>query len=509
MAKKPALDPANLPDDPKVLRELLVQLLGEIQSRDEKIEKLTYWINELRQRQFGRRSESTVQENQRLLDFIIEGVAARKPEPKPEPPPGPEKKGHGRARLPKSLLRNEIVHDLPKGERRCGCCGKGLVVIGRVATEQVEYVPASLHVKRDVRLKYGCPDEECRGTVRLAELPPRPVPKCKAAEGMLAFIIHNKFGLHLPWYRQEEMLGLLGLPAPRSTLWNWTQGAAKALEPLYDAMKKAVQAAAIIETDETPVRLWDREHKVMKQGRQWVYIDKNHTVFEFTPDRKAKHPKAFLANSRGFLLSDAYSGFRSIAKASGKLINVFCWAHARRLFWKARDTDAQRAATGLAYIKALYKVEAEVRGESPSKVKAYRQRRAKPILDQFHGWLAEQGLAVLPKSPMGKAIAYALSNWPELGRYLEDGRLRIDNNRSEQQLRPIAVGRKNWLRHQAETGGKVAAILSSLVASCRRHKKNPFEYLRDVLSRIATHPAADILALSPARWKPPPKPDST
>jgi transposase len=499
------LDPASLPDDPKLLRELLVSLVCQLKERDEKIQKLTYWLNELKQRQFGRRSESQIDENQKLLSFLIEGVAALKPEPKAAPPPtDPGKKGHGRARLPKSLLRDLVTYDLPKKEQRCDCCGKRLVVIGQTASEQVEYRPASLHVKRDVRLKYACADAECRGTVRLAELPPRPVPKCKAAEGMLAYIIHNKFGLHLPWYRQEEMLANLGLPTSRSTLWGWTRGAAEAFKPLYEAMKKKVQSSGIVETDETPVRLWDREHQVMKQGRQWVYIDKDHTVFEFTPDRKAKHPKTFLANTKGYLLSDAYAGYRSIAEESGTLINVFCWAHSRRLFWKAKDTDAQRSAVGLTYVQALYKVETEARGLSPAKVKALRKKKAKPILDKMHGWLTEQGLVVLPKSPIGKAIAYALRNWKELCRYLEDGRLRIDNNRSEQQLRPIAVGRKNWLRHDAESGGKVAAILSSLIASCRRHKKNPFEYLRDVLSRIATHPAKRILDLSPARWKPRP-----
>jgi hypothetical protein len=163
----------------------------------------------------------------------------------------------------------------------------------------------------------------------------------------------------------------------------------------------------------------------------------------------------------------------------------------------------------MTYIQALYKVEAAAKGKKPSRVKAIRKRQAKPILEKFHGWLAEQGLVVMPKSPIGRAIAYALKNWTELQRYLEDGRLRIDNNRSEQQLRPIAIGRKNWLRHDAESGGQVAAILSSLIASCRRHKKNPFDYLRDVLSRIATHPAKKIRDLTPVRWKPPPKPDTS
>jgi transposase len=322
-------DPASLPDDPKLLREMLLLLMGQLKEKDERIEKLTFWVKEFRQRQFGRKSESITEENQQLMNFLIEGVAARKPEPRPEapPPPAPEKKGHGRARIPKELLRDVVVHDVPKKDQRCTCCRKKLVLIGEVATEQVEYEPASVHVKKDVRLKYGCPDEECRGTIVLAELPPRPVPKCKAAEGMLAFVVMNKYGHHLPLFRQEEILANHGFPVQRSTLWEWVRGAAEALEPVYTAMKKMVQGSPVIETDETPVALWDPERKVLKKGRQWVYNTPAHTVFEFSRDRKKEHPKAFLADSKGYLLSDAYAGYRSIAKESGNLVNVFCWAH--------------------------------------------------------------------------------------------------------------------------------------------------------------------------------------
>ena len=156
----------------------------------------------------------------------------------------------------------------------------------------------------------------------------------------------------------------------------------------------------------------------------------------------------------------------------------------------------------MAYIKALYRVEIEGKGMTPSKLKRLRRAKSAPILEEFKKWIQEQGQMVLPKSPIGKAMAYTTNNWKELLRFLEDGRIRLDNNISEQQLRPIAVGRKNWQRYQSERGGKAAAILSSLIASCRRHRKNPFEYLKDVLERIATHPAKDILELTPARWQP-------
>jgi transposase len=508
MSPSPPFDPAKLPDDPKVLREALVQALELLKEKNQRIETMGAWIQELRVRLFGRKSETLSQENQRLLSFLVEGVAARKPEPLPEPPPpppAPERKGHGRAKIPDNLLRDIIVYDVPKKERRCQGCRKELVPIGQVTTEQVEYEPSSVHVKKRIRMKYACPDCECRGSVVLADLPPQAVPKSKAAEGMLAFVATAKLGLHLPLYRLEEFLANHGFPVYRSTLWEWEKGVAEAMEPVVKVMKGEIQGSPVIETDETPVPLRDQERGGMKQGRQWTYLNDEHTVYEFSPDRKREHPAAFLANSKGTILSDAYTGYRSIARESaGRLINAFCMAHLRRMFWKALGTDPQRALVGMAYIRALYVVEHEGDGLSPAKLRKLRQRESKPIFEKFKGWLDEQGPAVLPKSPIGKAIAYALKNWTELGRFLEDGRIRIDNNRSENQLRPIAVGRKAWLRHETEKGGRVAAILSSLVASCRRHGKNPFEYFRDVLRRLPTHPARKILDLTPARWKPKP-----
>jgi transposase len=502
------LDPASLPDDPAVLRAMLLEALGQLKEKDQRIETLTFWVKEFRQRQFGRKSETLTDDNQKLLNFIVEGMAARKPEPKPEPPPpppAPEKKGHGRARIPKNLLRDIVVHDVPKKDQRCACCRKSLVVIGEVATEQVEFVPASVHVKRHVRLKYGCPDPECRGTVVLADLPPQPVPKSKAGAGMLAYVVWSKYGGHKPLYRLEEELANQGFPVHRSTMWEWAQGTAMAMEPVYTAMKEDVQGSEVVETDETPVPLWDQEHGVLRQGRQWVYNNGEHTVYDFSPDRKHTHPAAFLANTKGTLLSDAYAGYKTITRESqGRLTNAFCMAHLRRMFWKAIDTDRERALVGMAYIRALYDVEDEGKGLPPSKLKDLRQRKSQPVLEKFKGWLDEQGLAILPKSPIGRAVAYAVKNWTELTRFAEDGRLRIDNNRSELQMRPIAMGRRNWLRYESERGGRVGAILTSLIASCRRHKKNPFEYLRDVLRRLPTYPASKIRDLTPARWKPAP-----
>lgn len=344
----------------------------------------------------------------------------------------------------------------------------------------------------------------------LAELPPSAVPKCKAAPGFLGYLGMAKYGWHLPLHRLMEYFANQGFPVHKSTLWEWIRATAKALEPIYDRMKKELLESDIIASDETPVRLWNRAEKKMRTGRQWTYLDQNHTLFEFTPDRKSKWAKAFLADLEGYLLTDAYGGYRKIAAASnGKILNVFCWAHSRRQFWKARESDKERSTLAIAFIKTLYRIEDEADEAKlpPAKRKELRQKKSKPIVEQFKAWLEEQGLVVLPKSAIGKAMAYARRNWTELTRFLDDGRLRLDNNISEQQLRPIAVGRKNWLRYESERGGKAAAILGSLIASCRRHRKNPLLYLCDVLRRIATCPVSKVRDLVPCRWKP--KPDTS
>lgn len=325
---------------------------------------------------------------------------------------------------------------------------------------------------------------------------------------MLAFVVTSKGAWHQPLYRQEEMLANQGFPVLRTTLWEWYRAVAAAMAPVYAAMVEDVQGSKVVETDETPVRLWDKKLKRLTRGRQWTYLNDEHTVFDFSPDRKKKHPEKFLRNTKGTILSDAYTGYRSIAEASGgRLTNAFCVAHLRRMFWKAQGADRERSLVAMAYIKALYAVERDGKGLRPGKLAKLRARESEPVLAKFKAWLDEQWPMVLPRSPIGKAMKYAQKNWKELTRFADDGRIRIDNNRSENQLRPIAVGRKNWLRYQSERGGEVGAVIASLVASCRRHGVNPFEYFRDVLRRIATHPMRKILDLTPARWKP--KPDSS
>lgn len=508
MGEKP-LAPESLPDDPKVLRDLILELIKQNKSLQDQNSLLVQCVKELRQWRFGKKKESGGNQFQQELDFIIEGMAAKKPipveKPDPDPAPPPEsRKGHGRSPIPDHLFREVNVHDVPESDRRCKCCGKELVFIGEEVSERVEYVPASVYARRKVRRKYGCPDTQCRGDIVVAENPPEAVPKCKAAEGMLAFVAWRKYGAHEPLYRLEEHLRNHGFEVNRSTLWEWTKGTAEAVKPIYDFMAKDVKSSDVIGSDDSPVPLWDDEHGVLKQGRQWVYNNDEHTVYEHTENRRMEHPERFLEDAEGTVISDAYSGYRSIARASkGRLINAFCMAHARRKFWNALDTDKQRAQVALAYIRSLYKVEKKAKEMEPEDRKALRQKESVPILRNFKEWMGEQGLMVLPKSPIGKALAYTLNNWAELNVFVNDGNVSIDNNQSERDMRRWALGRKNWLRFHSKRGGQVGAILASLIESCRRHNKNPYEYLRDVLLRLPTHKASKIQELTPAHWTPP------
>ena len=240
-----------------------------------------------------------------------------------------------------------------------------------------------------------------------------------------------------------------------------------------------------------------------RQGRLWVYLgDRDHpyTVFDYTPNRTRDGPATFLADYKGYLQADAFSGYDGIY-AGGDVIEVACWAHARRKFHDARTTDRERAHAALAFIRHLYAVERQARELEPEQRRKLRQERSGPLLDRFREWLDAQALAVLPQSPMGQAVGYTLGQWTALCRYLDDGDLAIDNNPAERQLRAVAVGRKNWLFVGSDRGGRRAAIAYSIIATCKRHEVDPFAYLRDVLDRVATHPSSGIGVILPPNWK--------
>jgi len=517
------VDLSTLPEDVSLLHQMIQELVDLLRDKDRRIGHLEHRLGQLLRRLYGRRSEkidpSQLALFQELIDEAIESGPAA-PEA-PAEPAEPRRRGHGRRKLPEDLPRKREVHDVPPEEKICSCCGKEKELIGEEVCEQLEYVPASVYVRQIVRLKYAC--RHCEEGVVTADKPREPIEKGLPGPGMLAHVITSKYCDHLPLHRQEGIFRRFGLHLPRSTLCGWMGQAAVLLTPLYDVAVAEVLDSKAIGTDDTPVKVQDPEREgMLRTGRIWVYVgDETHpyTVYDYTTSRSRDGPVAFLGEYEGYLQADAFAGYDGIY-AGQTVRELLCWAHARRKFYDARDSDAERSLVALGYIRSLYKVEArakelfaaqgDVEGAEALSAIRLRLRREEsvPILEKFEQWMREQtsgtaaGGVVLPKSPMGTAIGYCLSNWEALKRYTQDGDLAIDNNAAERALRGIAVGRKNWLFFGSDNGGRTAAVLFSLVASAKRHGLDPFAYLRDVIGRISDHPARRIADLLPDRWKP-------
>ena len=293
----------------------------------------------------------------------------------------------------------------------------------------------------------------------------------------------------------------------RSTMCDWLGRCAELVSPLYDLMKEQVLASHAIQTDDTPVAVLDPDLPRTRLGRIWTYVgDARHpfTVYDYTPTRRQEGPLEFLKSFRGHLQADAYSGYEALYEdREHAIIEIACWAHARRKFYEAQTSDPMRSMIVLAYIRLLYDGEREAREQELDAAgrRALRQAKAVPILNDLRAYLENERSKVLPKSPEGQAISYALSNWQALCRYCEDGNLQIDNNGAERSLRGIAVGRKNWMFYGSDKGGATAAVLSSFVATCKRLGIDPFLYLRDIFERISSHPNHQLSQLLPDHWK--------
>jgi transposase len=500
---------------------MIVQLLHEHQRKDRTIERLEYRLQEVLRRLYGRSSEKIDPKQLTLFTELLaqlkgEGPAEPESVETPTPKPSTPSKGHGRRKLPADLPRQRVVHDLPEVEKACPCCGQMRQVIGEEVSEQLDYEPAKVTVIEHVRLKYACRSCEAKAEspqITTAEKPLMPIEKGLAAPGLLAYVIVSKWGDHLPLYRLERILERHGIEIARSTMCDWAAQSAAALKPLYDLMTECILRSKVLHTDDTPVDVLDRRLSQARTGRFWVYLgDDGHPydVFTYTPTRSRDGPRIFLAGwGQGdprFLQADAFGGYDGIyaGEVGGRIIEVACWAHARRKFRDAQQSDGAASAQALASIRLLYDVEDQAKDLTAAERARLRQASALPRLVQFKAWLesqqAERGGPVLPKSPMGEAIQYALNQWAALTVYVTDGDLAIDNNASERALRRIAIGRKNWMFCGSDNGGATAAVLFSLIATCQRHRVDPFAYLRDVLTRIAAHPMNHLADLLPDQW---------
>ena len=342
-----------------------------------------------------------------------------------------------------------------------------------------------------------------------APKPAMPIAKGLPGPGLLAHLIVSKCVDHLPLHRLERVYQRQGLFLHRSTLCDWMASCADLLRPLYDLMVGAVLQSRVIHTDDTPVKLQELITHHLSTARLWAYLgDAAHpyNAFDFTVNHKRDGPQRFLANYRGYLQADAFSGYDGLylpepRTAQARIIEVACNAHARRKFYEARGSDALRSHEALAYYRQLYELERAATDFSDAQRLQMRQDLALPILVQFHAWLTAQRPVVLPKSPMGEAIGYALNNWTALVRYAEAGFLAIDNNAAEREMKRIAIGRKNWLTVGSPRGGQTAAVLFSFTSTCQRLGVEPWAYLRDVLTRLPTTPAGQLGDLLPDRWQ--------
>jgi transposase len=499
------IDPNHLPKDPDALQRMVMGLVEQLAAQQRELRQVQHLLEQLLRWRYGQKRER-IDENQLFL-FAASVICRATPRPEPTPPAAPKsarrKKGHGRRPLPTSLQRRRVVYDLGEQERQCPHCQCELRPIGEEISERLEYVPASCHVIEEACRKYACP----RGcTVVTASKPAAPIEKGRAGAGLLAHIAVSKFGDHLPLHRQEGILQRQGVQLSRKTMCDWMRQCAELVSPLYEYMKQRVLSSKVLQTDDTPVAVLDPALPRTRTGRIWTYVgnpDHPYTIYDYTPNRSRDGPDAFLKHFRGYLQADAFSGYDHFyVETERGVVEVGCWAHSRRRFFEAQSSDVMRSTVMLAYIRLLYDVEREARDRklNADGRLALRQARSLPILADIKAYLEAERPNVLPKSPEGQAIAYTLSNWEALVRYCSDSDLAIDNNGAERSLRGIVVGRRNWMFYGSDNGGRTAAVLTSLIATCKRLRIDPFAYLRDIFTRISTHQQNQLDELLPDRW---------
>jgi len=497
----------------------IAELAATVTDLHRQLEQQRHQLDGLLRRLYGQKRER-FDPNQMLFDEMLVGVleghaAAGAPAPAPAIPVAAHERrgGHGRVQIPEHLERQVIEIDLPEEQKICPRTGQPMVCIGYEETLKLEFVPGRMQVNAYRRLKYASPDTPLAG-VRLPALPYFPIAKCKADTGLLAFVLVSKYDDALPLNRQQRIWEREGIDLSRSTLDDWTLASAEVLAALLPALKRELLACHVIGTDDTPVDMQEPGRGQALVTRMWAYLGYREpapplAVFEFTRDRTKERPLQFLGDYRGKVQADAYSGYDTLFRREG-LMEVGCWSHARRYFHDARDSAPREATAVLAEVRRLFAIEAELNaaGAGPPQRLERRQDQSRPIVETLFETIACMQAEALPQSPLAQACTYALNQQLPLRRYLEDGRLRMDNNPVELLMRKVALGRKNWLFFGSERGGRAAAVILSLLQTCLFSKINPWLYFQDVLRRLPMQPEEKLAELLPHRWTPgPPLPD--
>ncbi len=527
------LDPATLPRKVVALRDLLLQREAEhaaeaqqqtselerqaaelqaarngLQEQVLRNEQLKVRLARLLRERFGASSEKlrgAIEQLELVLEDLEEQLAETAPPPPEQPAPSPEhhtmRRKPVRKPLPPGLPRETVQHPAP-----CACpqCGGALRPLGEDVTEVLEYVPGAFHVIRHVRPKLSCRACEC---IAQAPAPELPIQRGLAGPGLLAHVLVAKYCDHLPLYRQAEIYARDGIDLDRSTMADWVGQTATLMRPLVDAVGAHVMAAERVHADDTTVPVLDPGRGKTKTGRLWCYVRDDRpfggevppaVLYRYSPDRKGEHPRAHLAPFHGILQADGYAGYAGLYDRG--VTEAACWAHVRRKFFDVHAaTQSPLAHDALQRIAGLYAVETTIRGRPPEVRLRVRQAQSAPLFGGLKDWMDQTLARVSGKTDLAKAIRYALARWDALTLVLRDGRACLDNNAAEREMRPMTLGRKNWLFAGSDAGGERAAAIYTLTETAKLNMLDPEDYLRQVLRRIAEHPVKRVHELLP--WK--------
>jgi transposase len=502
------VDLKNLPDDASLPKDIVLSLVDELEVKyQEKIHYLEEQLRLFKNELFGRSSEkrhephpdqvplfdgdddNTAGDTQTSEDTIVIAAHARRK--------------RGRKALPEDLPRIDVVHDLSEEEKQCGC-GQLKSCIGEEISEKLDYIPARLQVERHIRLKYAC--KSCEGveddgpTVMIAPPSVQLIPKSNSTAGLLAHIAVSKFADGLPLYRQHKIFGRLGIDLPRAVMAKWMVQSALHCAELIDLLRAEIRSGPLIGIDETPLQVLNEAGRDnTTKSYMWVYRggapDRPTLLYQYQRTRSGRVALEFLNDYHGYIQSDDFSGYDHLDQNSN-IVHLGCWAHARRKFVKVvkvrkkhrskRDNPKSLADEALDYIGNLYQVEKDAKRRALDAVQIYqlRQEKAKPQLDEFKSWLETKQSLTPPKGLLGRAISYTLTNWKKLVIYLEDGRLKPDNNLVENAIRPFVVGRKNWLFAGSPDGAKASATFFSLIETAKANGLEPYAYLRHIFKKL-------------------------
>ena len=502
------LDLKKLPDDASLPKELVISLVDELEVKyQEKIHYLEEQLRLFKNELFGRSSEKRHEPHPDQMPLFDghEHHDADETQASDETIviPAHARKKRGRKALPKDLPRIDVIHDLSEEEKQCGC-GQIKSCIGEEVSEKLDYIPARLQVERHIRLKYAC--ENCEGveddgpTVMIAPLPVQLIPKSNSTAGLLAHIAVSKFADAVPLYRQQKIFGRLGIELSRAVMAKWMVQAANSCAGLIDLLKAEIRGGPLIGIDESPLQVLNEAGRPnTSKSYMWVYrggqIDRPTLLYQYYQTRSGKVALEFLDDYHGYIQSDDFSGYDHLDQ-NPNIVHLGCWAHSRRKFNKVvkvrkkhrskRANPKSLADEALDYIGNLYQIEKEAQRRELDAIQIYqlRQQKAKPLLDKFKVWLETKQPLTPPKGLLGQAISYTLANWEKLIIYIEDGRLRPDNNLVENAIRPFVVGRKNWLFAGSPDGAKASATFFTLIETAKANGLEPYAYLRHIFEKL-------------------------